>query len=88
MELLKKNNKLKYFWVEDYTNEERDFFLELGFKEKIKEFMGEIIYKRLSFEGSAFIRTWDAEEWNKISSAVKSKFGSCKVRKLTLAELM
>ena len=40
MELVKNsNNKIKDFWVENYTETEKEFFIKLGFTERRVKFM-------------------------------------------------
>jgi len=88
MKLLKKQNKLKGFWVEDYTEQEKDFFIELGFTERRLKFMGEYMDGTLSFHGSRSFGWWSDDEAKNIYGAVKKEFGKCKPRVLTTAELM
>ena len=81
MELLKGDSKVKNFWVVDYTKEDKDFFIGIGFT--CDEFR-----ETLTFRGSKSFGWWNDEEYSKISSAVRKKYGKCKPRKLTLADRM
>ena len=88
MILAKKKNKIKNFWVEDYTKEEKQFFISLGFTERSVEFMGEKVSGTLTFQGSRSFGWWNDEEAKTIYDSVKKEFGKCKPKVLTTAELM
>ena len=81
MELLKGESKVKNFWVVDYTKEDKEFFIGIGFT--CDEFR-----ETLTFRGSKSFGWWNDEEYNKISSAVRKQYGKCKPRKLTLVDRM
>jgi len=72
----KKTNKLKSFWVEDYTPTEKEFFLSLGFKEtNYNETLIKIgIKNNLSFNGSGMFGFWSDEEVQKIHAEVMKQF--------------
>tara|TARA_R110000850_G_scaffold193713_1_gene320440 strand:- start:108 stop:377 length:270 start_codon:yes stop_codon:yes gene_type:complete len=89
MVFLKKASKTKSFGVEDYNNEQKEFFIGLGFTERIvKDFNGDVMYKGLSYRGTGIFGFWSKEEVKSISKATRDMFGSFKVRTLTIAELM
>jgi len=81
MNILKGSTKVKNFWVEDYTEEEKAFFIGLGFD--CDEFRS-----TLCFHGSGSFGWWSDEEHKRISSSVRKQYGKCTPRKLTLAERM
>jgi hypothetical protein len=65
------------FWVEDYTEEEKQFFIdELGFYEHVikmpESFGGDS--KTLNFNGSGFFGSWSQKEMNLIAEAMYKKF--------------
>ena len=71
MELVTKVLKpLKNFWVEDYNEKAKKFFLDLGFEE-VKYDGFEPTFK-LEFAGSGISRFWNDEEFNKIMGALES----------------
>lgn len=88
MKLCKKTNKMKGFWVEDYTEQEKEFFIGLGFTERRVKFMDEWMNGSLSFHGSRSFGFWNDEEAKTIYDAVAKEFGKCEPRILTTAELM
>ena len=89
MKFIKKTNKLKSFMVEDYNDTQKEFFIGLGFTERIvKGFCDEIASKCLIYRGSGFFGFWSDEEIKTIHKATKKQFGNFKVRTLTTAELM
>jgi len=89
MRFLKKASKTKSFGVEDYSSKQKDFFINIGFKETIiKGFKGEVIHKTLSYRGTGSFGFWSKEEVLNITKATKKEFGRFKVRTLTIAELM
>lgn len=69
-------NPCTSFWVEDYTEEEKNFFLSIGFTETIQKvpesFGGDV--KWLSFRGSNSFGSWNQEEMNKIAHAIYDQF--------------
>lgn len=81
MILLTGNTKVKNFWVEEYNNDDKAFFIGLGFT--CDEFR-----ENLCFHGSKSFGWWSDEEYKRISSAVRKQYGKCRPRKLTLAERM
>ena len=81
MELLTGESKVKNFWVVNYSNEEKEFFIGLGFT--CDEFR-----KTLTYRGSRSFGWWNDEEYKLISNAVRKQYGKCRPRKLTLAERM
>jgi len=81
MELLKSKTKLKDFWVENYTDEDKEFFIGLGFT--CDEFR-----ENLYFHGSGSFGWWDDEQTKLIYSAVRKQYGKCRPRVLNLAERM
>ena len=84
----KKTNKTKEFWVEDYTEQEKDFFIGLGFTERRIKIIDEWVSGYLSFHGSRSFGFWSEEEVKTIYDAVKKEFGKCSPKLLTTAELM
>jgi hypothetical protein len=64
------------FWVEDYTDEEREFFLSIGFEETIyrmpESFGGD--QRNLGYQGSKPFGSWSQEEINKIAHAIYDQF--------------
>ena len=89
MVFLKKASKTKSFGVENYNEEQKGFFIGLGFTERIvNDFNGEQMYKGLSYRGTGRFGFWSDEEVKTIHAETKSKYGSFKVRTLTTAELM
>ena len=88
MKFSKKASKNKNFNVTNYNDEQRDFFIGLGFTERRVKFMGEWMSGSLSYHGSKSFGFWNDEETTKIYDAVKKEFGKCKPRLLTTAELM
>lgn len=69
-------NPVTSFWVEDYTEEQKEFFLGLGFEETIhkvpESFGGD--WKYLTFKGSGNFGSWNQEEMNKIAFAIYDQF--------------
>ena len=91
MEFSKKSSKNKNFNVTNYNDEQRDFFIGLGFTERIcKNLNGTIDrdYSSLSYRGSKIFGFWNDEEAEKIHNSTQEKYGRFKVRTLTTAELM
>ena len=69
MELVTKViDPLKHFWVEKYNDEAKQFFLDLGFKEK--QYGGFKPTFNLEFPGSGVFGFWSKEERIKIFGAV------------------
>jgi hypothetical protein len=70
------NNKVKNFWVEDYSPTERKFFLSLGFTEKTctenEKLFG--IKETLNFKGTGEYNFWSEEEAKRIYTAVMKRF--------------
>jgi len=54
MELLKGDSKVKNFWVVDYTKEDKDFFIGIGFT--YDEFR-----ETLTFRGNGSFGWWNDE---------------------------
>ena len=88
MKFSKKASKNKNFTVTNYNDEQRDFFIGLGFTERRVKFMGEWMEGSLSFHGSRSFGFWNEDETEKIYKAIEQKYGKVKVRTLTTAELM
>ena len=89
MKLLKNSNtKIKSFWIKNYTDEDKEFFIGLGFTERRVKFMGEWMDGTLSFHGSRSFGWWSDEEYKNISAAVRKQYGKCSPRILSLAERM
>ena len=91
MKFLKKASKNKNFNVTNYNDEQRDFFIGLGFTERLcKNFDGTIDrdYSSLSYHGSKIFGFWSDEETDIIYKPTEQKYGKVKVRTLTTAELM
>ena len=88
MRFTKKASKNKNFNVTNYNDEQRDFFIGLGFTERRVKFMGEWMEGSLSFHGSRSFGFWDEEEVERIYKASEKQYGKVKVRTLTTAELM
>lgn len=69
-------NPINNFWVEDYTEEEKEFFLSIGFKETVQKipesFGGD--NKWLSYQGSELFGSWNQEEMNKIVQEIFKQF--------------
>lgn len=81
----KGKDKLKSFWVEDYNEQEKQFFLDLGFTEKKvskqeKEFG---LKSTLNYSGKGLFGAMDTNEWKTISSAVMDYF---KLKKIPIYE--
>ena len=76
MRFVNKGKGQPYFWIEDYTPEEKMFFEQIGFKEK--KFGPDVIFptknnpqasaqiKNLIFTGSGMFGFWTKEEMSKI----------------------
>lgn len=91
MRFSKKASKIKNFNVTHYNDEQRDFFIGLGFTERVaKNLDGSIDreYSSLSFHGSRIFGFWSEEDTDRIYKATEEKYGKFKVRTLTTAELM
>lgn len=73
MRLRKQNVKVDYFFVEDYNQEEKDFFTSIGFTER-----GDC----LSFHGASFCGMWTPVQFNEIRDKVKANFG---LKKLSIS---
>jgi len=69
-------NPINNFWVEDYTEEQKEFFLGIGFTETVhkvpESFGGD--FKYLTFQGSKAFGFWTQEEMNKIAQAIYDQF--------------
>lgn len=63
-------NPLNNFWVEDYNEKAKEFFLNLGFKET--KYGGFVPSSNLEYTGSAMFGLWSDEEKEKIFGALKS----------------
>ena len=88
MKFSKKANKNKDFNVTNYNDEQKEFFIGLGFTERRVKFMGEWMEGSLSFHGSRSFGFWNEEEVERIYKASEKQYGKVKVRTLTTAELM
>lgn len=73
MKFRKQNIKVDYFFVEDYNQEQKDFFISIGFTER-----GRV----LSFHGSSFSGMWTSKEFEEIRDKVKARF---ELKKLTIS---
>jgi len=62
----------KNYWVEDYTPEDRNFFLGLGFTETDYSHIpkGFGISSTLQFQGSGMFGFWSDEEMDTIDDAI------------------
>ncbi len=70
MKLLSKITDGRSFWVEDYNQEQKDFFLNLGFKET--KFGDKYV---LDFEGTkSGLEFWSIQEFILIRDAVNKRF--------------
>jgi hypothetical protein len=87
MKLLSKITTGLSFWVEDYTQQEKDFFVSLGFKES--KWCDK---NTLDFDGTAesFCEFWTLEEHKQIFDAVKKNFGFKKlpIKKLSMHDML
>lgn len=73
--LTKSINPVTFFWIEDYSEEEKEFFLQLGFVEKkFKMFMPPDL-KALIFKGSGPYDSWTKKELYNILDQVLKRFG-------------
>jgi len=91
MKFSKKASKNKNFNVTNYNDEERDFFIGLGFTERISKKLDGTIdrdYSSLSYHGRRSFGFWNEEEVERIYKATENQYGKVKVRTLTTAELM
>ena len=88
MKFSKKASKNKNFNVTNYDDEQKEFFIGLGFTERRVKFMGEWMEGYLSFHGSRSFGFWNEEEVERIYKASEKQYGKVKVRTLTTAELM
>jgi len=88
MRFSKKVSKNKNFNVTNYNDEQKEFFIGLGFTERRVKFMGEWMEGSLSFHGSRSFGFWNEEEVERIYKATENQYGKVKVRTLTTAELM
>jgi hypothetical protein len=88
MNYTKKANKSKNFNITNYNEEQKEFFIGLGFTERRVKFMGEWMEGSLSFHGSKSFGFWNDDEAERIYKAIEQKYGKVKVRTLTTAELM
>lgn len=90
----KGNDPNKSFWVEKYNDEERDFFIKLGFTETIdktpKEFQEKPHGNTLNFHGSGVFGYWDKKEAKHIYNEVKKHFNlkNVPIYKYQLHELL
>ena len=67
-------NPVNDLWVENYTEEEKQFFLTLGFKERVYN-KGSMFEKGvLEFEGSEIFGFWSKDEKKKIFGAMNESF--------------
>lgn len=76
-------NPLEWFCVEEYSEEEKEFFLSLGFKERIFK-IGLQESKALEYKGVGPFNSWTKEEKLKIFNAVFKKFGDISVEKFEI----
>lgn len=90
MNLITKNIKGKKpsFWVENYTEAEKQFFLGLGFTEKLSKIPlafrgknGDIGGDTLEFQGSSIFGMFSSEEYDRFFDAI-TKFTKRKSLKL------
>lgn len=73
MKLVSKQIKVvTNFWVEDYNEKEKEFFLSLGFNERIVMMFEPKGY--LEFKGSGVFGFWSDIELKRICDAVKAYF--------------
>ena len=84
MRFVNKGKGQPYFWIEDYTPEEKMFFEQIGFKEK--KFGPDVIFptknnpqasaqiKNLIFTGSGMFGFWTKEEMSKICLEIYDHF--------------
>jgi len=69
------NAKIPHFWVENYTDKEKEFFLKLGFTEN-KSVIPEAFRcdgrggDTLVFKGSGFLTMFSEEEYNTVTRAI------------------
>ena len=90
MQFSKKASKNKNFNVTNYNDEQRDFFIGLGFTERVSKINGTIDRDNssLSYHGSNIFGFWNDQEVEKIHNSIQKKYGKFKVRTLTIAEQM
>ena len=62
------------FWVEDFNQEEKEFFLSIGFKEHRYKSGPKTISTNLYFEGSLPFGLWTGEEMNRIMKSILDHF--------------
>jgi hypothetical protein len=88
----KGKNKLKTFWVENYNETEKSFFLDLGFTEtkapKDQKDFG--VNSTLDFKGSGMFGSMNDKEWKEITNAIKDYFNlkTLPIRELELHDLL
>lgn len=71
----KDNNKVRNFWVENYSDEDKTFLSSIGFQEK-KYCIGYNKHKTcLEFAGKLFFGFWSNDEADKIEKAIKEYLG-------------
>lgn len=91
MKFQKKASKNKNFNVTNYNDEQRDFFIRLGFTERICKNLDGTIDRdcsSLSYHGSRIFGFWNDEEVERIYKLTENQYGKVKVRTLTTPELM
>ena len=71
MKLLSKITTARSFWVEDYNQQEKVFFLSLGFRESKFGDENVLDFKDPNRNGYEF---WTIEQYKRITDAVKNKF--------------
>jgi len=79
MKFVSRAPRTNTFWVEDFTEEDKEFFKSIGFTdtEPHKSEMVVKAYNRtptLYFVGSNIFGLWDEEEVQKICSAIYEKY--------------
>ena len=61
------------FWVEDYNEQDKEFFLSLGFVEKIYQHFNTFI-GNLNFKGSGSFGFWTQTECDTICNAIYEQY--------------
>ena len=81
MKFLKKGNTdIKNFWVENYTETDKQFLEKIGFIEYKRQINGEIIYQSMNYTGSGFFGFWSDDESEMIYKSIQNYLGVKKIR--------
>ena len=68
------SKSMNSFWVEDFTEDEKEFFLSIGFTEFKYRSGYNKISTNLTFKGSQIAGIWSQDEMNNICEKIYDRF--------------